>query len=267
MLRSLCPGKQSAQQLHPATCPAHDCAWTARGCWGNPWCFKLQLAPNVEQLQAAALLMTQKMQAAGDEAVLLLMRLLLLLLQLARDAEQLQPAAVAALPMTLLTVYEERPLVERQQVLQHAIFGVLKEPWALQPAAMAPTVGGNCTQPPPSLLLVNPLHREVCPRLRHSVFPTLGSTQATDLCRHLLREMLSGPCPSCHGRQKLVQRCDCAVLCRLSLACFLPWSPWTTGIVRSQRTWWPASQSQPQPCRCSWNGGAPTSSPQPTCAM
>ena len=94
--------------------------------------------------------------------MLLLMRLLLLLLQLARDAEQLQPAAVAALPMTLLTVYEERPLMERQRVLQHAIFGVLKEPWALQPAAMAPTVGESCTQPPASMMWVTPPHRELC---------------------------------------------------------------------------------------------------------
>ena len=103
------------------------------------------------------------------EAVLLLVILLLLLLQLARDAEQLQPAAVAALPMTLLSVYEGRPLVERQQVLQHAIFGVLKEPWALQPAAMAPTVGESCTHPPASLPLVTPLQRELCPRLQQSV--------------------------------------------------------------------------------------------------
>ncbi len=91
------------------------------------------------------------------------------LLQLARDAEQLQPAAVAALPMTLLTLYEERPLAERQRVLQHAIFGVLKEPWALQPAAMAPTVGSSSTQLPASLLLVAPLRRKVCPSLRASV--------------------------------------------------------------------------------------------------
>ena len=143
--------------------------------------------------------------------MLLLMRLLLLLLQLARDAEQLQPAAVAALPMTLLTVYEERPLVERQRVLQHAIFGVLKEPWALQPAAMAPTVGDSCAQSPASWLLVTPLHKELCLRLRQSVrtvalCPRSSRPSAAFKRRvsagHLWREMLSGPYPSCCGRPR-----------------------------------------------------------------
>ena len=57
--------------------------------------------------------------------------------QLARDAEMLSASEVALLPLTLLKLYKDRSVREKQAVVTHDFFETLAKPWALQPSKLS----------------------------------------------------------------------------------------------------------------------------------